>query len=173
MKNKKTIIAALKSEDNDKIISALKAVAEKGDFTYFPFLMDIYKNNTSEEIHSSIFEILSDLNGNENAQHLVNYIQKKNYGAIRKELLTVCWNSRLDFSPHLSFFVDLFISEDFENSFDAFTVVENIDNLTDEEDVRAEILNAEIFKLKDNLREIAEDKKALLVELVKVLEDKK
>lgn len=173
MKNKKIIIAALKSEDNNKILSALKAVGENGDFTYFPFIMDIYKNNKNEEIHTSIFEILSDLNGNENAEYLVNYIQKENYESIKKELLTVCWNSRLDFSSHLTFFVNLFISDNFENSFDAFTIIENIKNLSDKEEIRVEILDTEIFKLKDSLTTISDDKKELLVQLVKILEDKK
>ncbi len=173
MKNKIIIIEALKSEDNNKILSALDTVREKGDFTYFPFMMDIYKNNKNEEIHTVIFEILSDLNGNENAEYLVNYIQKENYAAIKRDLLTVCWNSRLDFYRHLTFFVDMFISDDFENSFDAFTIIENIENLSEKEGVINEILDTEISKLKDNLKIISDDKKELLVELVKVLEDKK
>ncbi len=173
MKNNKKIIESLKSEDNNKILKTLGDLRDKGNFTYFPFIMDIYKNNKNEDVRNSIYEILSNLNDNENTKHLINYIQKENYASIKKDLLTVCWDSRLDFSPHLTFFVDLFISDSFEIAFDAFTVIENIEKPPAPKGSYSKIIETEILKLKENLTSVSKDKKELLVTLVKVLEGKR
>lgn len=168
MENKqKKLIAKLNSSDSKTILEALVTVRNDGNFTLFPYIMDIYKKNADSEIQNEIYKMLCDLNDNENARFLVQYIEKESFADIKSKLLNVCWNCRLDFSPHLSFFVDLFINEEFENAFDAFTVIENIDASFEQSTIFAET-----NKLKNNLRTISPDKKELLVQLVKVLEAK-
>ncbi len=165
MQENKKILELLKSDKKKDILSAFEKIQIKGNYTYLPYIFDIYKNFKEEEIKNYIFNMLCNINNNENTKYIIDYIKKENYKSIKKDLLTICWNSRLDFSPYLSVFVDLFINEDFEIAFDAFTVIENIEHKYDKE-----IIDKEIIKLKDCLEIISQDKKELLVELVKILE---
>lgn len=51
----------------------------------------------------------------------------------RAKLLCICWESGLDFMEHYLFFVEQACSKDYLVALEAFTVAENIENVTDEE----------------------------------------
>lgn len=50
----------------------------------------------------------------------------------RAKLLCICWESGLDFMEHFLFFVEHACSNDYMVALEAFTVAENIENVTDE-----------------------------------------
>lgn len=51
----------------------------------------------------------------------------------RAKLLCICWESGLDFMEHFLFFVEYACSNDYMVALEAFTVAENIENVTNEE----------------------------------------
>lgn len=50
----------------------------------------------------------------------------------RAKLLCICWESGLDFMEHFLFFVEQACNPDYLVALEAFTVAENIENVTDE-----------------------------------------
>lgn len=62
-------------------------------------------------------------------QQLIDALQIPQLEKYRITLLTFCWESGADFSKHFIFFIDLVITSDFNTSFEAFTVIENLEGV--------------------------------------------
>lgn len=85
-------------------------------------------------------EIFLQLKEAKAADMLVSAIKKAERPGERALLTCACWETGLDFTGHLLFFVELACSDDFKLAMEALTVVENCEGKVNDE-VLAEALN--------------------------------
>jgi hypothetical protein len=107
-----------------------------------------------EEVKTNIHILLSEIKDVNAIDELVLAIQNERYLPIRQQLISICWENGLDFSPHLPVFVKLVIDGNYMESFEAMTVIENL-----EESISPEISDQAIALL-DEAKETAKDEKA-------------
>jgi len=97
---------------------------------------------------------------------LVNAVQNDKYKRERGVILSACWQPGLDFSMHLEIFIMLYITEDYQNAIEAFSVVENSISRS----TKKEITNY-IIQIKSHLNRVNREKKLLLVEMINMVEE--
>ncbi len=154
----------LDSGDQDTVKEAIKEIREFGNIKILPVLIEKYSKNTDSFLRKELEKLLSDIKHKEAAGIMFQYVLNPGYSHIKKDLLTILWQSRLDFSPYVAELVEIFINEPFEMAFEAFTVLEYIENPIDRQ-----VAKESIERLKQSLSTIDEKKKFLLVDLVNML----
>jgi hypothetical protein len=89
------------------------------------------------------------------------------YAEIKSFLISLAWQTSLDFSDYFDEFVRIFVSEpDFMVAFEAYTVIENMDHHYAKFD-----LPHLVAVLKEESLSIHADKKELIVELIHKFQD--
>lgn len=165
-KNKldKNIEANLFSANTAIVITALNTLKEKGNSKYLPLLFDLLNSNPETEVENEITFILENLKIKDAVPVLTEALQNPRYMNIRKKLTTACWENGLDYRKYLSVFVDLIINEDWETGFEAFTVIENMENYPE-----LEITDIAKEKIIEALKHADEQKKYLLHEILSLI----
>jgi hypothetical protein len=125
------------------VISAINSIKEKGNKLYIPMLFDLLNSNPEKEITDEINKLLSTVKDKETAESFINAVGDEKYKSIRKEILTTCWQNGLDFSNYLPVFVDIVINDDWENAFEAFTIIDNMESLPEQKTVDKAIAKIE------------------------------
>jgi len=157
----------LYSADNESIKEALKVLRDQGNIKILPDIFNLYKGYKGTELGKDIYNFLGDVKCADAANLFVELIKNPEYAIIKKDILTLCWQTSLDFAEHLTFFVDLFIKSEMQSAFEAFTVIEYM-----EIDSQNPAIEEAITKLQISIDEIGEEKKELLVDLVNILREK-
>ncbi|MFL5762809.1 MAG: hypothetical protein ACJ77K_02635 [Bacteroidia bacterium] len=85
--------------------------------------------------------------------------------AVRSTLVAACWESEINFSKYLPFFLLLALDDDYLISLEAITVIEQMEGPFNDADV-----NAAIKKIKDFKKNISSERQVLLNDLVVTLE---
>lgn len=160
----KNIETELFSAQSENVVSALNSLKEKGNIHYLPILFDLLNSNPDEKVEEEIIKILGNLKVREAAPILAEALQEPKYKSIRKPLTTACWQNGLDFKEYLPVFVNIVIEEDFETSFEAFTVIESMENYP-EEKVITEVTD----RIHESLRNAGEQKKYFLHEILTMI----
>ena len=135
------------STNLETTFSALKIIKERGNKLYLPILFDLLATNPEYEIKKEIGNILGTIKKADTIPVFIEALQTKRYKSIRKTLLTACWQNGLDYRPFLPLFVELVIDEDWETGFEAFTVIENMENF------EKEIADEAAFKIHNVIEE--------------------
>ncbi|OQY04136.1 MAG: hypothetical protein B6I20_03610 [Bacteroidetes bacterium 4572_117] len=167
-KQNKLIIKRLLSSKTEEVLFTINKLRNTGNKNVVPFLIEILATHKDEKVKESILKLLFDLKYQSAADGIVKGIKSDKYAIIHKDLLQVCWQSTIDFSMYVDVFVEMFIKGDFEECFEAFTVIENIETKID-----AEMVDNSIAALKFEINNIEENKKELLIGLVHILENLK
>ena len=149
------------SAKTDVVISAIEAIQKKGNKLYLPILFDLLNSSPETEIESEIMNLLGTVKDKETVNSFVRAIEDDKYKGIRKLILTACWQNGLDFSTFLPVFIDLIINEDWEIAFEAFTVVDNLEFLPNEE-----IIKVSISKINEAMPLTSEQNKYFLNEIL-------
>jgi len=167
IKQNKLIIKKLQSTDIEEVLFAMKELRNTGNKNLIPPVIELLANHKSERVKKQAIELLYDLKYQAAVPFIIEAIQSDDFRNIREQLLSVCWQSRLDFSEYIPVFIKYFIKGNFNEAFEAFTVIDSMDAKIEEK-----IATDSINKLKNEINNIAENKKELLVELVHILENK-
>jgi hypothetical protein len=85
--------------------------------------------------------------------------------AAHGSIVSVCWQSGMDYSRELDLFIRLFVEGDYRTALECFTVIEEA--VLDMEDADLEKLRKQML---GGLEKVSEEKKPLASELVKLLE---
>lgn len=160
----KKIEAELFSAQPDTVISALNYIKEEGNIHYLPLLFDLLKSGPKEKVEEEITAILGTLKVREAVPVLVKALTEPKYIPIRKQLAAACWQNGLDYENHLQVFVDLVIEEDWETGFEAFTVIENMENFPGKE-----ITGPAADKALSAIKDAGEQKKYFLHEILTMI----
>lgn len=160
----KNIEANLFSANTTTAIATLNTLKEKGNNGYLPLLFDLLNSNPENEIEQEIIFILYNLKIKDAVPVLVEALQNPKYLPIRKKLTAACWENGLDYKNYLPVFVDLVINEDWETGFEAFTVIENMENYPEQE-----IVDIATEKIRQGLKNANDQKKYFLHEILTLI----
>jgi len=127
------------SANTDVVISAIEAIQKKGNKLYIPILFELLNSSPEPEIETEIKNLLETVKDKEAINSFMRAIEDEKYKHIRKSILVACWQNGLDFSTFLPVFVDLVINEEWEIAFEAFTVIDNLEYLPNEEIIKKSI----------------------------------
>lgn len=158
-------ILGLKSTDDKVVLNSLNLLRKHGKPEDITLLLDLMISNSNPEIQSSIHSFIADLKCQNSDKIILEAINNEKYLEIIKFLISICWEASINFSKHIATFVDLLIETDFETSFEAFTVIENLTEKISEENKLVEMT-----KLKDAIPEASPEKKRLLHEAIHIID---
>ena len=158
-------IASLRSSNKSAILETLKELRSEGDVSVMPELFNLMLIQEDEEILDEIASLLNDLKDKEAAEVLAEAIANPEYELIQTSLVAACWQNGLSYGKHITTFVDVVVSGDYNAAIEAFTVIEEAVG-----DLEQEERTTLVRSLKTKLNQVDEQKKALFVELVKAIE---
>ena len=158
------IISNLQSKKTELVLETIEQLRSSGNLSYMPALFDLLNSSSEKEINSAILKLCSDIKNTEIIPLLIDAILDEKYAGIRKNLISICWENRLDFSSYLPLFVELVINEELEVAFEAYTVIINLEGK-----VAPEMINREIDKMEAALNQVSEQKKQLLIDIIDFL----
>lgn len=149
------------SAETSVAIAALKSIREKGNKLYLPMLFDLLLSFPEEELEAEIKTILGTVKQRDTVPVFVQALRDKKYKPIRKTLLAACWQNGLDFKDYLPLFAGLIIEEDWETGFEAFTVIENLKDLPDQN-----IIDETEVKINNSIEKMSDKKRYFLQEIL-------
>ncbi len=144
----------LKSAKSDKILAALKSFHTTGNASIVLPILELWKNNPSVEIEKEIEFLLISLKDSSTIQPLMEAYRNDDFRVIKRNLTVVFWNSKLDFSQYLSDFVLFAIEGDFQDTFEALTLIEQFETgLSESTIMESQLLLKEYFGSNENRSE--------------------
>jgi hypothetical protein len=153
--------ASLRSEKTSTVLTALFELKDSGNISFIPILLELLSANPEEQVENEITDILNNLKVQKAVPVLMEAIQNPEYISIRKKIITACWQNGLNYKNQLPVFVDLVIQEEWETGFEAFTVIENMEEYPDKE-----IIDLAVRKIQDALPGTEGKKKYFLQEIL-------
>ncbi len=160
----KNQIQSLRSGNPSAIVSTLKELRSEGNISILPDLFDLLDAQEDEQIIGEVCRLLNDLKETEAVPILVQAIDNPDYSRILTILVSACWQNGLSYGKYIGTFVNVVIGGDYEAAIEAFTVIEEaVGDLEQKNRDRLTLL------LKSHVKEVDEQKKALLSELIKVV----
>ncbi len=162
----KEIIKQLQSGNEKTILSVVENLMSSGKAGYLPYLIELAHATRFDNVKSQIFRLLNQLKHKKAATYLADAIRNEQYLSIRKELVEACWQNGLDYTRYFSLFTDLMIHESEEISFEAFTVIENMGHMPENN-----LIRKETAKIKSHLHETKGRKRYVLDETLNMMEN--
>lgn len=163
-KTDKNLEARLLSGRSVTVMSALEEVKVRGNIAYLPLLFDILTSKPDEQVEQEILKILGTLKIQEAVPVMAETLQSPMYSSIRKQLATACWQNGLNFEDYLPVFVELVVNEEWETGFEAFTVIENMDNYPNQE-----IIELSVSKIEHALPDASDKRRYFLQEILALI----
>jgi hypothetical protein len=161
----KAQIQSLRSGNHTVIIATLKDLRVHGKVSILPELFDLLAEQENEEIITQIASILNDLKEQEAAELLSHAVANPDYKEVQAYLVAACWQNGLSYAKYVDTFTEVILSGSYTAAIEAFTVIEEVTGDLEEKQ-RARVVN----KLKTGILKSDDQKKALISELIKVIE---
>ena len=121
------------SSNTERVISAITLLREKGNKLYLPLLFELLVSQPDNEIVKAIEKLLGSIKSDDSVPYFTEALKNDKFKSIQKSILTACWQNGLDYAGYWPLFVEIVIQEEWETAFEAFTVIENMDNLPEPE----------------------------------------
>ncbi|MCD4833931.1 MAG: hypothetical protein K8R31_09065 [Bacteroidales bacterium] len=163
--NNKEIIKNLRSEKTSIILDTLKYISENGNKDIIIEVIELLRTTSDTIIRDKIIEILDNLREQYCVPPIIKAIENPDYKDILSILVSSCWKNSLDFDKYIEVFTDIFIQSDFQLAFDAFTVIDNFENID------IQLADTCLLRLENYVEDITNDKKPLYFELINVIEN--
>jgi len=160
----KTILSRIQSHDEAVNLAVIDQLRNVGKAGYLPYLVRLARLTPHQTVHVAVFRLLNDLKNQSAAPFIADAIRDETNRPILKKLVESCWQNRLDFSQHLHLFTDLLIHETDEISFEAFTVIENMETMPGDT-----ALKKEVGRLEKHLGPAGETRKYFIREAIKAI----
>jgi hypothetical protein len=155
----------LASANAEKVIDTIEKLRDSAIIEVVPDLVELLHTSRNPEVKSELVALLNDLKKQESAAFVVESIKNKKYINELDILVASCWQSGLNYNEYIGDFINVLIQSSFQVAFEAFTVIENnLEGLSPENSLKY------TDRLKLAINEISADKKALVVELIKMFE---
>lgn len=159
-------IQTLRSGNQSAILSTLKELRVHGNISILPDLFDLMVEQENEEILTEIASLLNDLKDQEGAELISKAIASVEYKEVQSILVAACWQNGLSYGKYIDTFVDVVVSGMYEAAIEAFTVIEEA--IGDLEEAQGAKVTK---KLKSGILKVDDQKKTLISELIKVIEN--
>jgi len=139
MENKEEIVKKLNSSDILLVQEAIEAIKQEGDLTIVPDLLELLLHCQDSGIVTQVTALLSDIKDSRFKQMLIEKLTTATRSSEKSNLLRICWESAIDFSEHLSLFVEILLNDDFISALEASTVIENLSGNINEAQIQEAI----------------------------------
>ena len=154
-------------EKKNPDLDTLDKIRESGNIKQIETVISLLQKNPESEVAIAAAALLGDIKDKEAIPILLKAIQNPDNESIQRELIQVCWESGLDYSEHLPFFVDLFLNLDYIEALEAFTLIENIfSDFSPSEEIIPELA----AKIKAVVIDLPEHKQNLAMEMLHVIQ---
>jgi len=163
----KELRSGLSSSDVHILIQTLQEVKSSGSPVLIPELVGLLRRTNSQEIRDHVTDILNNLKYQSSADEMVKELRKEEEPDVASYLIAACWKNGLDFSSYIDDFIEAFIRFDYIIALDALTVIENATR-----NLERATTTTRINRLKQHIDQMEENKRALVLELIHVLENK-
>lgn len=155
------LLKNLQSEDENVVAAAIETIKTQGNTAYIEPLFDLVRTSANPETRRTIKRLLADIKPAESVQILIDLAQNPLYAAVQSDIISVCWESGLDFSKQIPTFVNWVITGEYMTAFEAFTVIENMEITLTIDDTERYL--APVFEALD---QASDDRKILLEAIV-------
>jgi HEAT repeat protein len=159
--------AALLSDDDAQVLTALARVEDQGDARAIRPLLTALARSRDAKVQQRITSMLYQIKVKDAVPELMAALNEPTLLDVRRTILATFWNAGLDVRDHLDRFVDLAVEGDAEECFECLTVIEN-QEIWPEKAARLGMAKAR----KAAAAETDAYKGALLNDLVAVLEER-
>lgn len=164
------IVKNLTSSDIKTIEKALQNLQTYGVPEIIPELVkNLSLESNSDEKDRLILEFLNSLKDTDSVPVLIDVLKNPEYRSKRQVLLTTIWNSPLDYSNYLSYFVQIALEGDFMETLECLTIIENFEGPFNEKSIYESKLLISNFI--ENQSVITSQKKELLSEIINKLNE--
>ncbi len=136
---------SIDSSSDEAIIGLLAELRESGEDYMLPTIINLLFSSRSENLKNEVVNFLVDLKNKSSIVTIIETIKQNKRSKDIHLLVSVCWQSRLDFTPHIDIFIDIMEHGNYQACLEAFTVLENIiENLNSDElsDLKKKIKSA-------------------------------
>lgn len=128
-------------------------------------MAELYTATSETIIRAEIEKFFNDLKDQDLAVEVLSAIEESANEDIRNALLSSCWQSRIDYSDYIDYFIDYAISGSYINALDCLTVVEqSVPSVPEETRKRG------IKRISAAMASMEDEKKVLLREIISILE---
>lgn len=110
--------------------------ASKKDEEKADWLFVLIEENTTREEKD---EALNKLKEEKSQDFLIQSASKMKAAEVKAKILSACWETGLDFSNQLPFFIDIILDHDYLCALEAYTVIENNETRFDPEQIKTAI----------------------------------
>jgi len=162
------IVNKLASSDTATIVAAIQSLKNTGNKDYLPLIFDLLSTVSDVEVKKEILALLSSVKDKSSIPVFIEALKDEKYRMVRKDLLTSCWQNGMDYSAHISDFINIIVADEWELAFEAFTVIENLKYFPEAEqqkELRRTVAEA--------LKTVDEPKRYFLEEIMGILANKK
>ena len=127
------IMEDLYSADLKKGKKAIKSLESHGNASVIKPLAELLLKGTPHE--AEIIELLSSLKDTSVTVEVMEVVEAEKFLSIRSNMLSVIWNTKVDFSDYIDEFVLIATTGDFMESIECLTIIENLEGPFMEENI--------------------------------------
>lgn len=135
------LIKDLDSTSTEKILKTITILEDEGTADVLRPFCESYMKQTSLEVQEKMEDFLNKLSDSSATPAVIDLLRDENFKPMRTVLLGACWQSKLDFSDYLADFVAIASEADFMETFECYTVIENLDGPFNE----SQILESQLY----------------------------
>lgn len=143
MKKESKIISDLGKGSEEKILEALAVAKEMGNEAVIPIVIQLATKHESPAVTFAAKDLLRSIKAKAFPATLVQAIDNAENENEKTVLIALCWECGHNFDAYLSYFVNLAISESYQNALEAITVVEEMSGKFDLKEVQQCIRDTE------------------------------
>ena len=161
----KGIITKLQSRNEAVNLMVLEEMSALGRVEYLPHIINLAVETKFEAVKNAVFNLLNQIKDNGAVSFLAEAIVDEKNRPVKKHLIEACWQNGLNYAQYLPLFTGILIHDSDENSFEAFTVIENLDYMPGDS-----IIKDEIKKIQSHMNSCGSTRQYFLTEAIKILE---
>jgi len=159
------LVKDLWSKDDQPVLKAIQRLRSIGNIHYLPVLLKLLNQTDSEAVEKELIRFLADIKDPAAMPFILAGLRDPALNTARGNIVSVCWQSGMNYRGELSLFVKLFLEGDYHTALECFTVIEEA--VVDMDPASIEKLRKQVL---GGLEKVSEEKKPLVKELVKLLE---
>lgn len=148
-----------------EIIIKLDKIEDFGSIKDIDFLVNSIKSS-NYSISDKAFNILCNVKKVGFVEKIIEKLKKSELETEKILLISICWQSSMDFSPYMELFVDFAIKGSLELTIESFSAIENI---IDQNTLDKVHINNYLNSLEVAIKSQKDEKLELLKELINVL----
>jgi hypothetical protein len=131
----KQIMLDLVTDDPKKITKSVKALEAHGDATVIKPLAEKLVSGVTEKNEKEILELFCSLKDSTVTAEIMDVIEDDRYRSIRQQMLSIVWNTKVDFSDYIDEFVQIAVEGSLMETLDCLTIIENMEGPFMEENI--------------------------------------